>query len=471
MKLNNLHKYNVAQEHSQHRSNIYKLKKPKCLVTPLPLDRLRARLPISEGEFCIYLFKDSENKEHVALVMGDIQEKKCYPVRIHSECLTGDVFNSLRCDCGEQLRQSIQMISEEGLGIIIYLRQEGRGIGLAKKLQAYNLQDNGYDTVEANIALGHKPDERDFTLAASILIELGVKSIKLISNNPGKFKPLIDSGIKIKSRIPIPPRLTPENVAYLRTKASKMNHKIDFDGLSSTSPERETILRYVTRKIKNSINQNRPFITLSYAQTMDGCIAAEKNKQFSLSDQESLIMTHQIRSKHDAILVGIGTILADNPQLTVRRVHGKNPQPIILDTNLRFPVNAKLLKGSILPWIFTGKTSSTKKKKELENLGAKVFRLPLERNVIKLESLMLKLATLKISSVMVEGGAEVITNFITNGLADLIISTITPFLIGKGVRPFVSVSKTKKFLTFQDLKYVKVGRDLIVCGVPEWSSF
>lgn len=471
MKSNNFHKYNVAQEHSRHRSNISKLKKPKCLVTPLSLDRLRARLPISEGEFCIYLFKDSENKEHLALVMGDIQEKKCYPVRIHSECLTGDVFNSLRCDCGEQLRQSIQMISEEGLGIILYLRQEGRGIGLAKKLQAYNLQDNGYDTVEANIALGHKPDERDFTLAASILIELGVKSIKLISNNPGKFKPLIDSGIKIKSRIPLPPRLTPENVTYLRTKVSKMNHKIDFDGLSSTSPERETILRYVTRKIKNSINQNRPFITLSYAQTMDGCIAAEKNKQLSLSDQESLIMTHQIRSKHDAILVGIGTILADNPQLTVRRVHGKNPQPIILDTNLRFPVNAKLLKGSILPWIFTGETSSTRKKKKLEHLGAKVFRLPSERNVIKLENLMLKLATLKISSVMVEGGAEVITNFINNGLADLIISTITPFLIGKGVRPFESVSKTKKFLTFQDLKYVKVGRDLIVCGVPKWSSF
>lgn len=471
MKSINSHKFNRDRESNQSRSSISKLKISKCSMTAVSLDRLRARLPTSEGEFCIFLFKDSENKEHLALVMGDIKEKKCYPVRIHSECLTGDVFSSLRCDCGEQLRQSIQIISEEGAGIIIYLRQEGRGIGLTKKLQAYNLQDNGYDTCEANIALGHKPDERDFTLAASILIELGVKSIKLISNNPGKFKPLIDSGIKIKSRIPLPPRLTSENARYLKTKASKMNHSIDFNGLSSTSPERETILRYIKRKINNSKNKNRPFITLSYAQTIDGCIAADKNKRLRLSDKESQIMTHQIRSKHDSILVGIGTVLTDNPQLTVRRIRGKNPQTIILDTNLKFPINAKLLNGSISPWIFTGKTSKFKKQKQLENLGAKVFRLPIEKNVIDLESLMQKLNILKINSVMVEGGAEVITNFISKELADLVISTVTPFLIGKGVRPFESTSKPKSFLTLNDLKYVKVGRDLIVCGIPKWSNF
>ena len=319
--------------------------------------------------------------------------------------------------------------------------------------------------------MGHKPDERDFTLAASILIELGVKSIKLISNNPGKFKPLIDSGIKIKSRIPLPPRLTSENIGYLKTKASKMNHNIDFDGLSSTSPERETILRYITRKISNSKNKDRPFITLSYAQTLDGCIAANKNKRLRLSDKESLIMTHQIRSKHDSILVGIGTILADNPQLTVRRIRGKNPQPIILDTNLRFPIKAKLLNGSISPWIFTGETSNVKKEKQLENLGAKIFRLPIKRNVIDLESLMQKLTILKINSIMVEGGAEVITNFMSKKMADLVVSTITPFLLGKGIRPFENISKTMDSLTFQDLKYVKVGRDLIVCGVPKWSNF
>lgn len=471
MKSRNIYKSNIGEEPSQNRSCTSMLKKPKYFATPFSLSRLNARLPTAEGEFRIYVFKDSRNKEHLALVMGEIQEKKDYLVRIHSECLTGDVFGSLRCDCGEQLRQSIQMISEEGSGIIIYLRQEGRGIGLTKKLQAYNLQDNGYDTVEANIVLGHKPDERDFTLVASILIELGVKSIRLISNNPEKFTPIIDAGIKVKSRIPVAPRLTPENLFYLRTKASKLNHTIDFDGLSSTSPERETILRYITRKISYSINRNRPFITLSYAQSIDGYIAADKNKRLALSDEESLIMTHQIRSKHNAILVGIGTILADDPQLTVRNIRGKNPQPIILDTNLKFPLNAKLLNGSISPWIFTGETSDIEKQKNLEKLGAKVFRLPLEKNVIELGSLMSKLAIMKINSVMVEGGAEVIKSFINKRLIDLVISTVTPFLIGRGVHLFENISKTNGFLTFQDLKYVKVGKDLIVCGIPSWKSF
>ena len=335
MKNKGAHKENEFQ---RSHSNDHRVR-AKSQTASLTLQRLKARIPISGREFYVYLYQDFDNMEHLALVMGDVRGKQNVLVRIHSECLTGEAFNSQRCDCGEQLKQSIQMISDDSLGIIVYLRQEGRGIGLAKKLQAYNLQDNGYDTIDANIALGHKPDERDFTIAASILKDLGVKSIKLISNNPGKFKPLIDSGIVINSRIPILPRLTPENALYIKTKISRMNHKIDFDGLSSSSPEREMILRHIVRKIRNHRYRNRPFITLSYAQSLDGCISKDKNKSMVLSDKESMILTHQIRSIHDAILVGIGTVLSDDPQLTVRKVQGKNPQPIILDTNLKFPTN------------------------------------------------------------------------------------------------------------------------------------
>lgn len=434
------------------------------------LDRLMTRIPLSEGEFHICLFKETDNIEHLALVMGDVYGKDDVLVRIQSECITGDVFGSLRCDCGDQLKQSIQLISEETAGILIYLRQEGRGIGLAKKLETYNLQDNGYDTVDANVALGHKPDERDFTIAVSILKELGVKSVRLISNNPGKFKPLINSGIKITSRVPLRPRLTLENAFYLKTKVSRMKHQIDFNGLSSTSPERETVLRYALRKIRNHKNKNRPFITLSYAQSLDGCISVNRNQRSSLSGEESIILTHQIRSIHDAILVGIGTVLTDDPQLTARRVQGRNPQPIILDTKLRFPLNARMLKVSNSPWIITAKHSSEKKQKALENLGATVFRLPSENNTINLVSLMSKLVEREIKSLMVEGGATVISNFIKTKIANLVISTVTPFFIGGGVKPIEKLcGKEDKLFSLRDLKYVQIGRDLIVCGLPYWA--
>ncbi len=434
------------------------------------LNRLMTRIPLSEGEFHICLFKEIDNREHLALVMGDVYGKDDVLVRIQSECITGDVFGSLRCDCGDQLKQSIQLISEETAGILIYLRQEGRGIGLAKKLQAYNLQDNGYDTVDANIALGHKPDERDFTIATSILKELGVNSVRIISNNLGKFEQLRRSGVRINSRIPLHPRLTPENACYLKTKVLRMNHIINFNRLSSTSPERETVLRYALRKIRNHKNKNRPFITLSYAQSLDGCISANRNKRIPLSGEESTILTHQIRSIHDAILVGIGTVLTDDPQLTARRVQGRNPQPIILDTKLRFPLAARLLKSSNSPWIMTAKHTSKKKQKALENLGATVFRLPSENNTINLGSFMSKLVEREIKSLMVEGGATVISNFIKTKMANLVISTVTPFFIGGGVKPIETLcGKEDKLFSLRDLKYVQVGRDLIVCGVPHWA--
>lgn len=465
MKNKGTHKENEFQ---RLRSNDHRAR-AKSQTASLSLQRLKARIPVSGREFYVYLYQDFDNMEHLALVMGDVRGKQNVLVRIHSECLTGEAFNSQRCDCGEQLKQSIQMISDDSLGIIVYLRQEGRGIGLAKKLQAYNLQDNGYDTVDANIALGHKPDERDFTIAASILKDLGVKSIKLISNNPGKFKPLIDSGIVINSRIPILPRLTPENALYIKTKISRMNHKIDFNGLSSSSPEREMILRYVVRKIRNHRYRNRPFITLSYAQSLDGCISKDKNKSMVLSDEESMILTHQIRSIHDAILVGIGTVLTDDPQLTVRKVQGKNPQPIILDANLKFPPNAKLLKETNSPWIISGKDSDVKKQKILEDLGAKVFRLPVKNNNIDLHRLISKLVNENIGSVMVEGGAEIISSFMVDKLADFVVSTVAPTIIGRGVRPLEQVPiKMDKMISLQNAKYVQIGRDLIVFGVPRW---
>jgi GTP cyclohydrolase II len=187
-----------------------------------------ARIPTHHGEFQLCIYQEGETgKEHLALVMGDPEGKEDVLVRVHSECFTGDVLGSLRCDCGEQLQRAMAMIAESGEGAIIYLRQEGRGIGLEEKLRAYNLQDQGYDTVEANLALGHQADERDYTSAARILENLGIRSIALITNNPGKIEALDSMGMKICRRIPLSPTINPENLHYLSTKAERMRHLLD----------------------------------------------------------------------------------------------------------------------------------------------------------------------------------------------------------------------------------------------------
>jgi len=199
-----------------------------------------ARIPMEASEFQLCLYTNTlDNKEHLALVKGEVQSRQAVLVRVHSECFTGDVLGSRRCDCGEQLQRAIALISGEEAGVIIYLRQEGRGIGLLDKLRAYNLQDDGYDTVDANIALGHQPDERDYRVAAGILTDLRVQSIRLITNNPGKIKHLSDLGIKVIERVALQPTVHAENAHYLFTKADRMNHLLNLDNPQALPVGRE----------------------------------------------------------------------------------------------------------------------------------------------------------------------------------------------------------------------------------------
>lgn len=202
-----------------------------------------ARVPTAVGEFQLCLYKNNhDEKEHLALVNGDIEGQSSVLVRIHSECFTGDVLGSQRCDCGEQLRRAMELIAREGRGVIVYLRQEGRGIGLAEKLRAYNLQDEGLDTVDANLALGHPVDERDYSMAAEILKDLGVKSARLITNNPQKITAMEARGIEIVDRIALMPTVYADNAAYLLTKIQRMNHLFNpgifsFSSLGSANGE------------------------------------------------------------------------------------------------------------------------------------------------------------------------------------------------------------------------------------------
>ena len=455
-----------------------------------------ARVPTLVGESQLRLYSSNlDDKEHLALLVGDVAHRQDVLVRVHSECFTGDVLGSLRCDCGAQLSQAMKLIANEGAGILIYLRQEGRGIGLLNKLHAYNLQDQGYDTVEANLMLGHGADERDYTIAALILKHLGIGSVRLLTNNPLKTEGLQKSGISIKARVPLQSGVTSQNAAYLLTKAQRMRHLLSLDSFSSalaepdnglgagrldspdTSPQLSDSDDGIERLIKKADarrqHTDRPFVTLSYAQSMDGCIAAISGKPLSLSGPQSLALTHKLRAAHDAILVGIGAALADNPRLTVRLVEGEDPRPVVVDSNLRLPLNANLLQNrSAPPLIATTEAADDERRKRLEAAGARVLRLPSNENgQVNLGALLDRLGELGINRVMVEGGAGIITSFLSERLVDHLVLTMAPVVVG-GL-PAVSrqgQGDPTYFPRLRNLRHQRLGDDLVFWGDPNWED-
>ena len=185
------------------------------------------RLPTAYGDFTAVAFRERlTGKQHVALVKGDVDGAEDVLVRVHSECLTGDVFHSLRCDCGEQLDLALRRIEQEGRGVLLYLAQEGRGIGLLNKLKAYELQENGLDTVEANLELGFPPDAREYGIGSQILADLGLTTIRILTNNPKKITGLAGFGLTVVSQEPLEVVPNEENRAYLEVKRSKLGHSI-----------------------------------------------------------------------------------------------------------------------------------------------------------------------------------------------------------------------------------------------------
>lgn len=410
-----------------------------------------ARLPTRLGAFEALVFADRlDGSEPVALLYGDIASAETPLVRIHSECWTGDVLGSLRCDCGEQLGRALTAITSHGSGALLYLRQEGRGIGLANKMRAYGLQDDGLDTVDANAALGLPIDARDYGGAAAILIELGLRRIRLMTNNPHKVAALEAGGISVVERVPVTALPNVTNSAYLETKVTRLGHD------APSHPP-------------------RPPVTVAYAQTLDGRLATRTGDSQWISAEPSTRFAHALRASHAAVMVGAGTVVADDPRLTPRLVKGPSPVRIVVDSTLRLPPSSNVVTDGAAPTLLaTTARATAHRRRQFATSGAEILLLPsMPDGRVDLGALLDELGRRGLESVLVEGGAGLITALLREHRVRRLVVSIAPMVLGAGIEAVgdLDIARLRDALAFRRASFSQVGPDVIFDGELEpWSD-
>ncbi|MDQ3901750.1 MAG: GTP cyclohydrolase II, partial [Actinomycetota bacterium] len=329
----------------------------------------RLMLPTQFGEFQARAFEVSSGLVYLALIKGDVSGGGTVLTRLHSECLTGDALGSLRCDCGVQLRLALRRIATEGRGLLLYATgHEGRGVGLVNKLLAYVEQDRGADTLDANRRLGLPVDARNYDDAAAVLHAVRVGSVRLLTNNPAKVQGLCAAGISVERMEPLQTAAHHRNLGYLRTKQRRLGHVEPLGHLPDTAPSGPPDVTGLLGKV--GAPAERPYVVLTYAQTLDGRIATAVGDSTGFGGQEQRCVLHGLRAACDAVMVGVGTVLRDDPQLTVRLVPGTSPMRVVLDSTLRMPSTARMLDGGPVTVVLTTGRAAQSDRKRLQALGA-----------------------------------------------------------------------------------------------------
>jgi GTP cyclohydrolase II len=391
----------------------------------------RVVLPTQFGEFQTRAFEISSGLVYLGLVKGDMVDAAPVLTRLHSECLTGDALGSLRCDCGVQLRLALRRIATEGRGLLLYATgHEGRGVGLINKLRAYVEQDGGVDTVEANVRLGLPIEGRRYDDAAAVLHAIGIDSVRLLTNNPDKVHRLREAGITVERMEPLQTAAHHRNLGYLRTKQRRLGHVEPageaLDAPPSAPPDATGLLGDVEPPA------DRPYLVLKYAQTLDGRIATTTGDSKWISGEEERGVSHALRAACDAVMVGVGTVLRDDPRLTVRLVPGTSPLRVVLDSMLRTPSTALVLSGDPVTVVLTTDRAAESDRQRLRALGASVWVVPAGPAGVDLPAALRVLRELGIRTLLVEGGARTITSLLGARLVDRIVVSIAAKIIGAG---------------------------------------
>jgi GTP cyclohydrolase II len=430
-------------------------------------------LPTWAGEFDLRAFQGTSGEVYLLFVLGEIGNGRGMLVRLHSGCLTGDALGSLRCDCGPQLRLAMRRIAADGRGVLLYAPgHEGRGVGLVSKLQAYMLQDLGHDTVEANRRLRLPVDGRDYREAVQILLAAGISGARVLTNNPEKARALDEGGIVVEDVVPLQTAPHVRNLRYLDTKQRRLGHQapsgMALPGDGSLDGRDQAI--NVTALLGDVRSTgDRPYVVLKYAQTLDGRIATGGGDSKWISSPEERRVSHAMRAACDAVMVGAGTVVADDPQLTVRMVPGASPIRVILDSTLRVPADARVFGPDAATVVLTGERSDPDRRAALRRQGVKVEVVREAPEGIDLAHGLARLLDLGIRSVMVEGGARVITSTIRGRLADRVVVAVAPLLLGKGTEAVGDLGATQVAdgLRLLDRTVHQVGQDLLVAGNPD----
>jgi 3,4-dihydroxy 2-butanone 4-phosphate synthase/GTP cyclohydrolase II len=389
-------------------------------------------LPTRYGPFLAHAFGFASGNTHIALVMGATDSEPAPLTRLHSECLTGDVLTSVRCDCGIQLHAAMRDIWLHGRGILIYLAgHEGRGIGLIGKLRAYLEQDNGADTVDANRLLGYPVDARNYAEAAAVLHRLGVSRVRLMTNNLSKATGLTDHGILVEEVVPHATAGHLNNHHYLSTKQARLGHRAPAGiPLPAAHPPPVDITALIG---PTRLHDGRPHVVLKYAQTLDGRIATSSGDSKWISGEQERRVAHALRAACDAVLVGVGTACTDDPQLTVRMVDGVSPTRVVLDSTLRTPADAKLFDGQAPTVVIARVGADPARARQLMERGVVVRTVPAAVDGVDLDAALCELDSLGIRNLLVEGGSRVITSLLRHHVVDRLIVSISPRVVGSGV--------------------------------------